>query len=71
MVINHAARSKALIPDTDRLLSLVVIQQDDLIQQNRAQCEQLAALQTFDRQLPRHSKMFLNEAVERLNGEQA
>ena len=38
--------------DTDRLLSVLLIQQDDLIQQNRAQCEQLASLQTFDRHLP-------------------
>jgi hypothetical protein len=34
------------------LLSLVLIQQDDLTQQNRTQGEQLAALQPFDRHLP-------------------
>jgi hypothetical protein len=34
------------------LLSLVLIQQNDLIQQNRTQCEQLASPQPLDRHLP-------------------
>jgi len=49
------------------LLSLVLIQQDDLIQQNRTQCEQLASLQAFDWHLPTPFKDVFAHAVERLN----
>jgi hypothetical protein len=51
------------------VLSLQSPLQDDLIQQNRAQCEQLASLQTFDRHLPTPFKDVFEQAVERLNSE--
>ena len=46
--------------DTDRLLPLVLIRQDDLIQQNRSQCQQLTSLQAFDRHLTTPFKDVLN-----------
>jgi hypothetical protein len=45
----------------------VLIQQDDLIQQNCAQCEQLASLEPFDWHLPTPVKDVFEQAVERLN----
>jgi len=51
------------------LLSLVLIQQDDLIQQNRTQCQQLAPLQAFDRHLTAPFKDVFEQAVVRLNSE--
>ena len=55
--------------DWPRLLPLVLIQQDDLIQQNCTQCKQLTSLQTFDRHLTTPFKDIFEHAVERLNSQ--
>lgn len=47
----------------------MLIPQDNLIQQNRAQGEQLAALQAFDRPLTTPLKDVFEDAVERLDGQ--
>jgi hypothetical protein len=47
------------------VLSLVLIQQDDWIQQNRTQCQQLAPLQALDRHLTTPFKVVFEQAVER------
>ena len=46
---------------------LELIQQDQLIQQNRAQYEQLSAAQAFDGHLTTPFEHILEQAVERLN----
>jgi hypothetical protein len=50
-------------------LALVLIQQNDVVQQNRTQCEQLTSPQAFDRHLPTPCKDVFEDAVERLDGE--
>jgi hypothetical protein len=55
-------------PNANRLLPLVLIQQDDLVQQNCTQCAQLASPQAFDRHLPAPFKDVFEDAVERLDG---
>jgi len=51
------------------LLSLVLIQQNALIQHNRIQREQLASLQAFDRHLPTPCQDVFEHTVERLNSQ--
>jgi len=51
------------------LLSLVLIQQGDLVKQTRTQCKQLTSLQTFDRQLTTPFTNIFEQAVEGLNSQ--